>query len=108
MPTLHRILAVYNDRIYDLSDYIQTLTDNNGDGRYDYLDKDVVDVFKQQSGQDITQAVDSILAILSDHSVKAHKACLNNRFMYGKTDFRLTLGAQSRDICLLLPRPSLR
>jgi chitin synthase len=90
MLTLHRILAVYNDRIYDLSDYIQTLTDNNGGGGYDYLDKNVVDLFKQQSGQDITTAVDSVFATFTDHSVKAHKACLNNRFMYGKTDFRLT------------------
>jgi chitin synthase len=90
MLTLHRIMAVYNNRIYDLSDYIQTLSDNNGGGGYDYLDKNVVDVFKQQPGQDITQAVDSVFSNLSDHSVAAHKACLNNRFMYGQTDFRLT------------------
>jgi chitin synthase len=83
-------MAVYNDRIYDLSDYLQTLMDNNGGGGYDYLDKDFVALFKQQAGQDITKAVDNVFMTLSDHSVRAHKACLNNRFMYGRTDFRLT------------------
>jgi chitin synthase len=85
-----RVMAVYSDRIYDPSDYLQTLTDNNGGGGYDYLDKDLVGLFKQQAGQDITNAVDNVSMTLSDHSVKAHNARLNNRFMYGKTNFRLT------------------
>lgn len=88
--TLQRVLAVYNDRIYDLSDYLATYTANNGGGGYDYIDKDLVSLFKQQAGQDITKAADTLFATMSDHDVKAHKACLNNRFMYGRTDFRLT------------------
>ncbi len=83
-------MAVYNDRIYDLSDYLATLTASNGGGGYDYIDKDVLSLFKQQAGQDITKPMDALFAAMSDHDVKAHKACLNNRFMYGKTDFRLT------------------
>jgi chitin synthase len=83
-------MAVYNNRIYDLSDYIQTYNDNNGGGGADYLSSDVVAVFKQQSGQDITKEIEAVFGAMSEHDKAAHKACLNNRFMYGQTDFRKT------------------
>ncbi|KIM26865.1 glycosyltransferase family 2 protein [Serendipita vermifera MAFF 305830] len=85
-----RVLAVYADRIYDISDYVETLNQNNGGGGYDYIDKDVLAIFKQQAGQDITKQLDAVYSAMTDHAVKAHKACLNNRFMYGRTDYRLT------------------
>lgn len=85
-----RILAVYNERIYDLSDYIQTYNDNNGSGGYDYLDADIVALFKQQPGQDITEEADAIFENMTERNRVANKACLNNRFMYGQTDFRKT------------------
>jgi chitin synthase len=49
-----------------------------------------VALFKQQTGQDITQAMDAVLAGLSAHDSAANKACLANRFYYGETDFRKT------------------
>lgn len=83
-------MAIYAGSVYDLSDYLQTLNDNNGGAGYNYLDSDLVDIFKQQPGQDVTKAVNRLFGSLSSNAVAANKACLNNRFLLGKTDFRKT------------------
>jgi chitin synthase len=58
------------------------LDDNDSEGGYDYLNRDILALFKQQTGQDITQAMDAILAGLSAHDSAANNACLANRFYY--------------------------
>ncbi|KAG8759694.1 hypothetical protein FRC14_005272 [Serendipita sp. 396] len=83
-------IGIYRKEVYDLSDYVYTLNQNNGGGGYDYINGDVVDVFRQQTGQDITKALDSVLEGLTERQVTANMACLKNRFYYGKTDFRET------------------
>ncbi|KAG8825644.1 hypothetical protein FRC19_010848 [Serendipita sp. 401] len=85
-----RAIGIYRKEVYDLSDYVYTLNQNNGGGGYDYINGDVVDVFRQQTGQDITKALDSVLEGLTERQVTANMACLKNRFYYGKTDFRET------------------
>lgn len=83
-------MAIYNKGIYDISDYLQTYQDSNGGGGTDYLNSDIVALFKQQSGQDISQGINAVLAGLNDHDKAANVACLKNRFYYGQTDFRKT------------------
>ena len=81
-------MAIYNTKIYDLSDYLKTLADNNGGAGYDYLDSDLVALFKQQPGQDITKSVDKVFASMDASKTSATKTCLNNLFLVGETDFR--------------------
>jgi chitin synthase len=83
-----RVLAIYNNNIYDLSDYLQTLADNNGGSGYSYLDGDLVALYKQQPGQDITKSADQVYASMDASKASATKICLNNLFYIGQTDFR--------------------
>ena len=80
LTPVHRVLAIYNGNIYDLSDYLQTLADNNGGSGYSYLDGDIVALFKQQPGQDITKSVDQVYASMDTNKALATKICLNNLF----------------------------
>ncbi|KAG8831172.1 hypothetical protein FRC17_003530 [Serendipita sp. 399] len=86
----NRAIGIYRKQVYDLSDYIFTLKENNGGGGYDYINTDIVDVFRQQTGQDVTKSLDSVLEGLTERQVTANMACLKNRFFYGTTDFRET------------------
>lgn len=81
-------MAIYNTKIYDLSDYLQTLSDNNGGAGYNFLDSDLVALFKQQPGQDITKSADKVFASMDANKALATKTCLNNLFLVGETDFR--------------------
>lgn len=81
-------MAIYNKNIYDLSDYLQTFSDNNGGAGYDFLNSDIVALFKQQPGQDITKSADKVFASMDASKASATKICLNNLFLVGETDFR--------------------
>ena len=61
----HRIWGSYNTIIYDLTDYAWTLNLNNNQGLYDFLDEDLVAVFRQMSGQDVTEALNAVLATMN-------------------------------------------
>ena len=69
-------MAIYNTQIYDLSDYLQILSDDNGGSGYNYLDSDLVAHFKQQPGQDITKSADKVFASMD--ASKVSETCLNN------------------------------
>lgn len=101
LTPVHRVLAIYNDNIYDLSDYLQTLADNNGGSGYGYLDGDIVALFKQQPGQDITKSVDQVYASMDTNKASATKICLNNLFYIGQTDFRKGARCQIPNYLLL-------
>jgi chitin synthase len=77
--------------VYDLTDYINTVTINQGaTNLYQFLSTDVSDVFKQQAGQDITKSLNTALAGLDTNTVAANVNCLKNMFYLGETDFRKT------------------
>ena len=97
------IWGIYEDKIFDLSDYVNTQTVFQGaDPRYKFLDSDILDVFKQQAGQDITSALNKVLAKKDATTVAANMDCLNNMFFVGNTDFRKTPRCQVQNILLLV------
>lgn len=98
---MHRVLAVYNNNIFDLSDYLQTLADNNGGAGYNFLDDDLVALFKQQPGQDITKSADQVYASMDANKASTTKICLNNLFYVGQTDFRKGARCQIPNYLLL-------
>jgi chitin synthase len=82
--------AVYNEDIFDLTDYFGTLAQFQNAAQYAFLDPDVTDVFKDQLGQDVTKALDAVYAGKNPDTVRATKACLSNVFYAGQRDFRKT------------------
>ncbi len=82
--------AIYQDGIYDLSDYFNTLTLNGNAQAYQFLDHSVTQYWTQQPGQDITKSVNEALAAMNPTLAAQNKNCLNNAFFRGKTDFRTT------------------
>ncbi|KAG1857448.1 glycosyltransferase family 2 protein [Suillus subluteus] len=90
-PNIERIWAIWESGIYDLTDYINTVTINQGaTSVYQFLSTDVSDVFKQQAGQDITKPLNAALAGLDSTTAAANINCLKNMFYLGETDFRDT------------------
>jgi chitin synthase len=89
--TTSSIWAIWESGIYDLTDYINTVTINQGaTSLYQFLSTDVSDVFKQQAGQDITKPLNTALAGLDSATAAANINCLKNMFYLGETDFRDT------------------
>lgn len=82
------IWAIYENGIYDLSDYFNTLTLMGGNGQYKFLDESVTQLWQQQGGQDITDNLNAVFAGMKSDEAAQHKQCLNNAFYRGITDFR--------------------
>lgn len=98
-----RVWGLYKDKVFDLTDYVNTLSVfQNADPRYEFLDTDVVDVFKQQSGQDITKPLNAVLAKKDTATVEANMNCLGNAFFVGNNDFRKTPRCQVQNVLLLV------
>jgi chitin synthase len=89
--TAFSIWAIWEGGVYDLTDYVNTVTINQGaTNLYQFLSTDVSDVFKQQAGQDITKPLNTALAGLDANTAAANVNCLKNMFYLGETDFRNT------------------
>ena len=90
----NRLITVYKNLIYDITDYVNappgvkvpddTLEPNIGDT--DFLDSSIVDVFRQNSGKDITKILDNLS--IDPQVLSWQKTCLRNLFTVGKVDNR--------------------
>ncbi|KAF9241811.1 glycosyltransferase family 2 protein [Melanogaster broomeanus] len=89
---IQRIWAIYNNQIFDLTDYIYTLTTTELNvAKYDFLDSNLVSVFKEQPGADITDELNAVLGAMDTTSRTANMDCLNNAFYWGETDFSIIM-----------------
>lgn len=96
------IWAIFNKKLYDLTDYVLTLDRNNNAGIYDFLDRDIVSVFQNRAGQDITEPLQKVLDRKSERVVKETMNCLDNAFYWGTTDFRKTPRCQVQNYMLII------
>lgn len=87
-------VAIYNGMIYDLTTYLTsppairapTGTQAPADIDVNFMDGDVLSLFKLHAGQDITKLLDNLNI---DKSVlAAQKVCLRNLFLMGRVDTR--------------------
>jgi chitin synthase len=67
-----------------------------------FLDGDFVSVFRQRSGQDITQPLNSVLNSMNSTYRQEHLACIENVFLAGQTDFRKTSRCQVQNYMLIV------
>ena len=102
MSVLTRIWGVYNHKLYDLTDYVYTLGLNQNSATFTFLDADFLSVFRQRSGQDITQPLNSVLNSMNSTFRDEHLACIENVFLAGQTDFRKTPRCQVQNYMLIV------
>ncbi|KDQ15535.1 glycosyltransferase family 2 protein [Botryobasidium botryosum FD-172 SS1] len=93
--------AIWNDWIYDLSDYFNTLTVRGNDPSVAFLPTTVSDLFRQQAGQDITAPMNAALDKLGEPTRSQVYQCLKNNFYVGMTDFRNTPRCEVQNYMLL-------
>jgi chitin synthase len=100
---LFRIWVIWQNGIYDLTDYIWTLGLNSNDPTKNaFLDSNLSDVFRQQTGQDVTPQLNQVLAAMDPQTRNEHVNCLNNVFYVGELDFRKTARCQVQNIMLII------
>jgi len=97
----HRIWAVWEKGLYDLTDYVYTQTSNTVTN-FDFLNDNIAAVFKQQSGQDVTQSLNAVMNGLDALTRAQNINCLKNAFYVGETDFRKTARCQAQNYFLLV------
>ncbi|KAF8748537.1 DEK C terminal domain [Rhizoctonia solani] len=90
-----RTWAVWDENVYDLSDYFYTIDQNPNQSKYEFIDSRVTALFRQQPGQDITKNIRRELDKMSSEDQAKIYACMKNVFYVGKTDFRKTPSANS-------------
>ncbi|KAJ3996161.1 chitin synthase [Lentinula boryana] len=100
--TIEKIWGVYNNNLYDLTDYFYTQDQNENNDAYVFLDTGIETVFKDRSGQDITDALNTALGNLNETYRQQNLNCLNNVFYIGETDYRTTARCQAPNITLIV------
>ncbi|KDR84455.1 hypothetical protein GALMADRAFT_237329 [Galerina marginata CBS 339.88] len=101
-PDAPKIWGVYEAKLFDLTDYVYTLSQSQNNPSLAWLNEDLVAVFQQRSGQDITQPLNVVLNAMNPTTRGAHKACLNNVFLAGEADFRKAARCQVQNYLLII------
>nr|BAF37218.1 chitin synthase [Lentinula edodes]BAF41220.1 chitin synthase [Lentinula edodes] len=99
---IEKIWGVYNNNLYDLTDYFYTQDQNDNNDAYLFLDSGIETVFKDRSGQGITDSLNTALGKLNETYRQQNLDCLNNVFYIGQTDFRTTARCQAPNITLIV------
>lgn len=102
--SLSRPWVIISNKIYDLTDYVNTITlyptsYSSEYEKYAFLDSDLYDLFQSGAGTDITEEVNNLGW---DRQTKIRNMnCLNNMFYAGVPDFRYSNRCQLSNIILL-------
>ncbi|EME86663.1 glycosyltransferase family 2 protein [Pseudocercospora fijiensis CIRAD86] len=90
--------SIINEKVYDLTNYFYTLDLENHLPAYDFLPADVVTLFSNNPGGDITEQWNKNLNFTTrTNSLN----CLNNMFYIGGVDFRQSARCQVNNYILL-------
>ena len=94
---------MYEGQLYDLTDYVYTLGQQSdaSTSEYNFLDSDIVAVFKHQAGQDITSALNEVFASKDQGTVDENMQCIKNAFFVGGIDFRDSARCRVQNIILV-------
>jgi len=89
-------------KVYDLTDYFNTINVRQGVTDFQFLDKDIAAVFQERSGKDVTEALEKVFAKKSATTVQQNSYCIQNMFYVGRTDFRNTPRCQVQSYLMLV------
>ncbi|KAI0021280.1 class V chitin synthase [Xylariomycetidae sp. FL0641] len=98
--------VIYHGSIYDLTDYFVTVDFYKNLATYNFLDDTIVDIVKNNPGQDVTSAWDDHLNDVMGNSTAYAAAsnsvnCIKNTFYVGIPDFRYSARCQAINYILL-------
>ncbi|KAL8293707.1 hypothetical protein RQP46_000408 [Phenoliferia psychrophenolica] len=94
-----RLWATYKNKVYDLTDYFNTITTYSTNTAYVFLNSDLSSLFQAQPGTDITSAVKDLN--LDADTLATNMACIETLFYAGEPDFRLTFRCELQPNLLL-------
>ncbi|KAF8432942.1 glycosyltransferase family 2 protein [Boletus edulis BED1] len=83
-----RLWAIWDGSVYDLSDYVNTVSIYQTDQNYEFLNTGITDLFKQQPGQDLSKSLNQVIAGLDSQTATQNMNCIKNLFYLGEVDFR--------------------
>ncbi|KAK4705525.1 chitin synthase, partial [Phenoliferia sp. Uapishka_3] len=94
-----RYWATYKNKVYDLTDYFNTITTYSTQTAYQFLDTNLADLWQAQAGTDITTAVGDLN--MDADTLATNMACIETLFYAGEPDFRLTFRCEFQPNLLL-------
>ncbi|PCH40709.1 glycosyltransferase family 2 protein [Wolfiporia cocos MD-104 SS10] len=97
-----RYWAIWDNSVYDLSAYFQTLTNEDDNSMYEFLDSDLTQLWSQLPGQDISKSIESVLSNMNETYRDQNVACIQNMFYWGEVDFRDTPRCAVQNVMLLV------
>ncbi|CAN8102158.1 unnamed protein product [Discula destructiva] len=104
----YRNWFIYNNKIFDLTDYTHTLDIMNDATSYEFLNSNLTDAAAQNYGGDVTSDFKSIISEAKKSGNNTEYAnvmnslnCMENLFYQGITDFRDTAKCQFNNYILL-------
>ncbi|KAF9647836.1 P-loop containing nucleoside triphosphate hydrolase protein [Thelephora ganbajun] len=97
-----KIWGVWDKKVYDLTDYFNTINVRQGVSEFQFLDRDIATVFQERSGKDVTDALEKVFAKKDSATVQQNTYCIKNIFYAGTTDFRNTPRCQVQSYLMLV------
>ncbi len=83
-----RSWVIIDKNIYDLTDYFYTIETQPTSTLFQFLNKDITNLFQSQPGADVTNDFNQVVNAMNSTARAANVQCLNNNFFVGKVDFR--------------------
>ncbi|CAH0035910.1 unnamed protein product [Clonostachys rhizophaga] len=101
-----RMWARYGERIYDLTNYFYTKGLHKGDAQYEFLDKEILDLWQDNLGKDIQTDYEALIKDSANNktrldSITASWDCIQAISFKGILDFRETAKCQVNSALLL-------
>jgi len=98
---LPRFWGIWDKKVYDLTDYFNTINVRQGVADFQFMDKDIAAVFQERSGKDVTEALKKVFAKKDATTIQQNSYCIQNMFYVGTTDFRNTPRCQVQSYLML-------
>ncbi|PWN35402.1 uncharacterized protein FA14DRAFT_189370 [Meira miltonrushii] len=93
--------AIIDGKVYDLGDYLNTLSLESNVAAIKFLPDSISNLFAGEPGMDISQSYHQAMATFNTTMQDAVQTCLDNVFYDGLVDFRETARCQTQNYLLL-------
>ena len=97
---------LYEEAIYDLTDYMNTIKFQKNVAAYTFLDPDIINIVKNNPGKDLTEDLNKVHRLAQGNDTQVanflnNMNCIKNTFYKGKPDFRYSAKCQVNNYILL-------